>query len=536
MLRGLPEINYDNFMGFDCQCNFLTDIQFNLDFDLLTADDLYIYIYIYNEDSKQNDKIGPITKVIIDEDIYKIKTDFKKFRFYYAYETFKRNVVLNDGNPLNAPCYLLLPDEKTCANIEKLLIQYARLIKNFLPDNIHIDPDRILIKQFQDIFSSKMYFIKDNGELVLKLILSAEKLAPGDSICNIYNNKNITFMDFTGNELTLTSTEDDSGIIKYSGLQIEDLINYKNYNTNELLNNFKLEILFVYHIAEEYLRDDKTFNLSFETESGFQYSKMNAKSQNFLCLFELYSDKISSNHHFYLDFNLLLYEQLQFHFGQVNERINTKEFEKQYKYLDKDTILLNIFYRKNFIFNMIRPNHLRLTEFIGEPIPPYFHPMFPRYKSEGVFILSKIKYDLEGYVFSISIDDFIDNNGSGILQFNIIINDISKSSCGLIGGYDTEIYYGANLNKQNPSKIMLYFDSVLDPRVKFKISYEDLIKMILKWFTKLGSMSTNISKNSIHTKNINMRKLKAICTKLNIRQSSNINKTLNMILQKINEN
>ena len=46
MTDGLNEIDYENFMGFDCHCQFLTDKQCDLQFDLLKSDDIYIYIYI----------------------------------------------------------------------------------------------------------------------------------------------------------------------------------------------------------------------------------------------------------------------------------------------------------------------------------------------------------------------------------------------------------------------------------------------------------------------------------------------------------
>lgn len=381
-----------------------------------------------------------------------------------------------------------------------------------------------------------MYFIKNTAnELILKLILSAESLYEGLWFCQVSNDKNLTFEDYNGTELQLIDVSGSTETIKYSGLQIEDLSSKNSYVFDDTLSNFKLEISIVYNTDDKCLIGE-TFNLSFVRESGETYSIENGNEQKYTCLFKLYSDHISSGQNFYLDFNLLIYEQLQYHFEEVINRVTTDEPaepvvpDEDYEYLDKNIVLLGIYcrsidfekgeyYKPNCLTVTFDPNACDITT-------------RDRNVNANIFKLSKIKHESEATYPSVSMISFDGINAQ--LQFDIIIDNISKSLY-FLWDMVNEDDYMPEPEKQNPSTIMLYFDPVTYNGYKFKINYEDLIKMILDWFKKLSSTNTSISKNSTCTKNINIRKLKTICNKLNIHYSSNINKTLDLILQKINE-
>ena len=451
---------------------------------------------------------------------------------------------MKSGDLSNGHYYLLLPDGKY-ANIEKLLIQYARLIKKFLPDSTQIDPDAILMKTFRTNFSSKMYFIKNyDSALVLKLILSVDLLTIDSSVVEIYNSKNVEFEDYYKSELTFEEVNTFvTELIKYNGLQIIDELNSYNQTFDEYLQDFKLEISIIYDAAMKCLKGD-TFNLSFKMNDGKSRELENVSCQNFICLFKLYSANIDSNTDFYFDFNLLLYEQLQYHFQQVIARINTDELdesdepnepdepvesvepETQYDYLYQDTVLLDLGIGCiSFGFQNInqKPMYLIITFDANECIIG----MKNINGDDNAHKLIKIEYESNKEKNYHIMSDI-----NGGLFFNIMVDDISKSTYSL---WDDGNSCAQNQNEQNPSTITLYFDPITNGGYKFKITYEDLIKMILESFKQISSTNTSISKNLTYTKNINIRKLKAICNKLNIHYNSNINKTLNMILQKINE-
>ena len=423
--------------------------------------------------------------------------------------------------------------------------QLLSMIKKFLNDNISEHLDNLLLVDCMDTsINSYLYFEKVLNDLKLKVSLTWGSITTDDAFMKIRNDDNVDFID---NENKLFIYTKGSNAIENLSLNSIIINNEEILNLNELsIEKFHLEITIVIDQNNNCLKEE-TFILEFMNNK--EKSIKIVGDDTYKCIFGLHSNCISNidsntleDNIFYLSLNDLFIKPIQYSFEVIK---NSYQHQIDIIQLDSRYELKGLLIEK--ISNDNHPNlSLNIYSF------PLIFTLYNQFEtpsetpSETPFISLMIFKILDNNKIAIfDIENDLSSGYDFIKIFEFLIDIIDRKKNKILIKNPLTSKEIERIDMDNSDDYLVLFISMESMRVYYSISLNDLIITISKWYQNNISISNEnqppnqqnpqltISSNSNH---INKRKLKEICNKLNIRYNKNINKTLDLIYKKINEN